>query len=353
MKRFYTIFVSLVLFFVLYSTTVAEESVFANNLTNYIVGDLQGQDNWLVTKYYPDTLGTARIAKENDDTFIEIISNDTVLLNHTRTPVNAGEMRFKMRHSKAGIFYLFAQTSDAGGQLLFSIQFAPLRGILLEESNRQTTLLPNYTENQWYSFVIDFDNSKGAHGLFTVKIDDVAYGEFEYTYSESTLFDFAQVTLGSENNGETSISGFSFFDTTSALIATSTASSTVTDALRQLSISLSTSSISSNLDNGLIVTTTFDGVADVVVQPVDATTSSTSTSEADDAQTRSNSLSDIIMNIVESVIEVFIPVEVTPEEIISVPPREPLTQDNQPSENKVQSSISEDETISEITTAEF
>jgi hypothetical protein len=350
--------------------TQAQESIFSNPPDSFTLGDLSGQDNWTITKpdpNAPDSIQISTAEPATTEKFIEIINDNSIFANQSRTPLNSGVFEFKVRHNKSGLFYLYAQTSDNGGQLLFSIQFTEAKGILLEKAEKQITLLPDYNSDQWYWFTIDFDNTRGDNGTFTLQIDGQNLGEYEYVESESELFDLAQITIGSESAGKRSISGF--VDTFSSLppVATSTAS----DALLQLSISLSSTSISSNLENGLIVTATLDGIAGVATSSILVIEAATSTdseivsgtsTEADE----DSSVGDFIMDIVEGVIEIFTPEENPPEETIIVEPLEVETEDLPPSppeetptdepvpENEVESSISTEEaTNNEITTATF
>lgn len=127
-------------------------------------------------------------------------------------------------------------------------------------------------------------------------------------------------------------------------ITYTTASSSASDTLKQLSISLSATSITSNLEDGQMVTAILDGIS--------APTKSTETSEV----TEDSSIGEFLLDIVDSVIEIFIPndpVEPTPEEPAMETLIEPVAPDAQPTENEIQSSIFEDEKNSEITTSEF
>ncbi len=347
MKKLFFIF--LILLLTVIHSTQAEALVFVDTFDSFTLGDLSGQGGWAVTKYYTDTLGTVKVTASDvapEEKYVEIINNDSIIFSRISTPSDAGVLQFKMRHSKSGLFYLYAQTSDAGGQLLFSIQFTQSNGILLEEAGKQTTLLSDYNPNQWYSFSIDFDNTKGDRGKFTIQIDGVDYGERSYVDSESELFDFAQISLGSESDGATSVSAFDNFIST--MLATTTATTAPTsDMLRQLSISLSTTSITSNLDNGLIVTATLDGIASI------ATTTATVTTEVV-TEPQETFIGEFITDIIENVIEIFVPSEPTEEEVIVAPQTEPeITEDNQELENAIQSSVSSDVTTDETVTTTF
>ncbi len=265
--------------------------------------------NWTTTKTDPEAYATVTESIVNPllgEKLIEIVNEGSISTTRTFEPQHSGRLTFSVKHDKSGLLYIFAQTSDNGGQLLFSLQFTESQGILLEESDRQITLLPEYTANQWYEFVIDFDNSRGDHGLFVVSIDGTLYGEYEYVKSESALFDLAQITIGGESSGQTSVSTVtdSFFTQSEILTTTP-----VSDALLQLSISLSSTSISSDLDNELIVTATFDGIAEIATSSAsDIGSIPSSASEASSPNEPSivSSVSSFFREVIESVIDIFI-----------------------------------------------
>ncbi|MFM2339689.1 MAG: hypothetical protein RLZZ360_325 [Candidatus Parcubacteria bacterium] len=140
----------------------------------------------------------------------------------------------------------------------------------------------------------------------------------------------------------------------------------VSEELRLLSINLSSTSISSDLDNGLIVTASLDGIPSVVL----ASDSTSSTATATDSTPESSSpIKDFFADVVETVVGLFTepdtpppPTEtVTPPE--SVPPPvtpsdlEPTTTNDTPSPSfldTVQSFISTDVTTpDDVTTASF
>jgi hypothetical protein len=327
--------------------TIQAEGLFSpDSFTSYSLGDLHGQSNWQLTKYEEASLGDVDIVTSDTDTFAEITNNKSLLISKSDTPRDAGILEFNMRHNRVGLFYVYAQTSDNGGQLLFSIQFTPTGGILLEQSDKQIVLLSDYTADQWYRFTIDFDRSRGQNGTFILAIDDTTYGEYAYVHSESATFDLAQITFGSESTGQTAISGF-----TNAFSSTAASdTSTVSDALLELSISLSSTSISSNLDNGLIVTASLDGVASIATSSVfniSTTTASTSEPEKD------STVGSFILDIIESVIDVFIPEEEIPAEPLPPQePQEPAPIEEPPTEtlpeNAVSSSTPTEEAIIEI-----
>ena len=135
----------------------------------------------------------------------------------------------------------------------------------------------------------------------------------------------------------------------------------VSDALLQLSISLSSTSISSNLENGLIVTASLDNIVSI------ATTSmATQTNEV--SETKENPPpSSFIQNIIESIIEIFTDPIPTPAEPVTpqaessptfeaapeVPPHD-ITATSSPVENEIQSPVVQDEVITnDITTTTF
>lgn len=162
-----------------------------------------------------------------------------------------------------------------------------------------------------------------------------------------------------------------------------TDNSTTSEALLLLSIRLSSTSISSNLDNGLIVTATLDGIASIATSSVSATDTTTST-ETEISTTTENdedsTVGSFIMNIVDSIIDIFTPEETTvteeptqsetersepaqsettPTESIPSEPSPKLPTVETPTsesvkENEVQSSISAEDIINdEIITTEF
>lgn len=201
---------SLVLVFSTVNSVSANEWTFTDNFESRNLGDLNGQGGWAVTNYYGNSNNTVNVSTTDSDLgtkHVEITNHDSIIVTHDITPINTGIFQLRMRHNKSGLFYFYALASDAGGQLLFSIQFTESNGILLEKANKQIALLPDYNANQWYLFTIDFDNNRGAKGTFKIKIDDGSYGEYEYVHSESAVFDFAQMVFGSDSNG-TAISAF-------------------------------------------------------------------------------------------------------------------------------------------------
>ncbi len=378
MKKNFTL-IFLIALFGVFSATQAQE-LFSEPIDSLPLGDLAEQANWSVTKHMTEAYGTMRISASDlapDEKFIEIVNDNSMLASQTRPPLNAGIFEFKAKHNKSGLFYLYAQTSDNGGQLLFSIQFTEAKGILLEKADKQITLLPDYNSDQWYWFTIDFDNARGDNGTFTLQIDGQNLGEYEYVESESELFDLAQITIGSESAGKTAISGFA--DTFSVPVPAAT--STVSDALLLLSISLSSTSISSNLENGLIVTATLDGIAGVATSSItDTATSAEAAIEISSSTTEAegSTVGSFIMDIIDSVIEIFSPEDETatsteptlpePTEATSTPvetipiPVEPVIEvpvEDTPlaepaPENEIQSSVStEDVTNNETITTEF
>lgn len=134
-------------------------------------------------------------------------------------------------------------------------------------------------------------------------------------------------------------------ETSNTLVATTIpTTSSASDALKKLSIDLSATSITSSLEDDQMVTATLDGIS--------APTTSTGTLETGE----SPSVGKFLLNIVESVIEIFIPDEPTEpmlEETTLEPLAEPVTEDNQPSESAIQSSIVVEETSNDTTTSEF
>ncbi len=211
-KNFILAAFSLILIFFSANSALANDWTFADNFGSYNPGDLGEQGGWAVTNYYGhsnDTINVSATDLSEGTKYVEITNHNSEIVTHDITPVNVGIFQFRMRHNKSGLFYFYALTSDQGGQLLFSIQFTESRGILLEEADKQITLLPDYNANQWYLFTIDFDNSRGEHGTFKIKIDDGDYSEYPYVNSESAIFDFAQMVFGSDSTNETAISAFS------------------------------------------------------------------------------------------------------------------------------------------------
>lgn len=219
---FVTTVFSLVLIFSAPNFASANDWTFRDTFESHNQGDLDGQGGWKVTNYYANPNDAVDVVTTDTDEgtkYVEIKNQDSIITTHDIVPVDAGIFQFRMRHNKSGLFYFYALTSDAGGQLLFSIQFTESDGIRLEEASKQITLLPDYNADQWYLFTIDFDSTRGARGTFKIKIDDGSYSEYEYVNSESALFDFAQMVFGSESNG-TAISAFG--DIQSSPIATTT-----------------------------------------------------------------------------------------------------------------------------------
>lgn len=201
---------SLVLVFFVVNIASANGWTFADDFGSRSLGDLIAQDGWAITNYYGNPSNTVKITEASSGATtkdIEITNSDSLAVTRDIVPTDAGIFQFRMRHNKSGIFYFYALTSDAGGQLLFSIQFTETRGVLLEEGSEQVTLLPDYNANQWYLFTIDFDRNRGERGTIKIKIDDGSYSEYGYVNSESAVFDFAQMVFGSESKG-TAISAF-------------------------------------------------------------------------------------------------------------------------------------------------
>lgn len=378
MPRVLTVILSIALLS-LVSTTKAETELSSAPTAAPVELTSADTSDWSVTNPDATKDDVLRVATADvlpDAEYLEVTTDSSVFASYTNTPLTSGTLEFKAKHNQAGLFYIYAQTSDNGNQLLFSIQFTESDGILLEESDQQITLLPDYIKDEWYTFSIDFDNTRGTRGTFKVTIDGTYIGEYEYVKSESSIFDLAQITIGSESTGETSVSGFA--DSFSTML--NKTPSTVSDALLLLSISLSSTSISSNLDNGLIVTASLDGIASVATSSAYATataTSEVSLSSSTEEDTGSG-LGTFISGIIESVIDLFTPgdtspteaapeeeTEVTattsPEELNEPLPTEPESvpaevtpePEPEPEQSAVESSLSADETSHDITTTTF
>lgn len=264
------------------ATSPANEWTFTDSFESRNLGDLNGQGGWAVTNYNEDDNNTVNVSTANPAAgtkSVEITNTDSIIVTRDITPINAGVFQFRMRHNKSGLFYFYALTSDVGGQLLFSIQFTESNGILLEETNKQITLLPDYNADQWYLFTIDFDNKRGEKGAFQIKIDDGNYSEYEYVNSESALFDFAQMVFGSESNG-TAISAFGEITSVTPIISTltvpidDTATSTITTVDID-GLSIVTSSTDTSTDIPTTETTNADQLANVI-SALDDTVSATS-----------------------------------------------------------------------------
>ena len=261
---------SLVLIFFSVNVASANEWTFADSFESYNLGDLNREGGWAVTNYYGNSNNTVNVSTANPAAgtkSVEITNTDSLIVTHDITPVNAGIFQLRMRHNKSGLFYFYALTSDAGGQLLFSIQFTESKGILLEEAGEQITLLPDYNADQWYLFTIDFDNSRGEKGTFKIKIDDGSYSEHEYVNSESAIFDFAQMVFGSDSDG-TAISAFGDIQSM-PIISTltdpidDTATSTITTVDID-GLSIVTSSTDTSTDISTTETTNADQLANVI-----------------------------------------------------------------------------------------
>ncbi len=262
---------SLVLVFFTTNFASANDWTFTDSFESYNLGDLDGRDGWKVTNYYgdPDNAVSVSTADPSEGTqYVEITNTDSIIVTRDITPINAGVFQLRMRHNKSGLFYFYALTSDVGGQLLFSIQFTESNGILLEETNKQITLLPDYNADQWYLFTIDFDNKRGEKGAFQIKIDDGNYSEYEYVNSESALFDFAQMVFGSESNG-TAISAFGEIASVTPIISTLTVpiDDTATSTITTVDIdgtSIVTTSTDTSTDISTTETTNTDQLANVI-----------------------------------------------------------------------------------------
>jgi len=270
MKKLFTTFLfSLVLVFVATNVASANEWTFTDSFESHGLGDLNEQGGWAVTNYNgndDNTVNVSTIDPYEETKYVEITNTDSLIVTRDITPINAGIFQFRMRHNKSGLFYFYALTSDQGGQLLFSIQFTESNGILLEEADKQVTLLSDYNADQWYLFTIDFDNSRGERGTFKIKIDDGSYSEYEYVNSESAIFDFAQIVFGSDSNG-TAISAFGdikstpIIDTLIADIDTATSTITTVDID---GLSIVTSSTDTSTDIPTTETTNADQLANVI-----------------------------------------------------------------------------------------
>lgn len=121
------------------------------------------------------------------------------------------------------------------------------------------------------------------------------------------------------------------------------ATSTATDALRQLSISLSTTSITANLDDGLIVVASLDGNPQ-------APTSSSSTETEAEADT-GTSVGQFLLDIAKTVVDIFTGGTDTTSPPTEAPLLEP--QDSVPVENTVPSSVQADTENNDVTTTTF
>ena len=349
LKKTWVLFFLLPLFIVI-PIVQAQEFFYLGNFNSYTPGPLQDQDNWQVTKYQNDEVGGVNVTTSGTtttDKFVEIINKKSLIVTKSGSPVNSGSLNFKIRHNKTGLFYFYAQTSDKGGQLLFSIQFTPDNGIILEQADSAITLLPEYNADQWYVFSIDFDNNKGGRGAFTLSIDGTEFGEYAYVKSQSDLFDLAQLTFGSDSAGEEAISAF---DSTTLLIP-ATITSTVSTDLLLLSITLSSTSISSDLDNGLIVTASLDRIASLATSSASDIAIPTSTPEGIDD---SSIVGSFIKEIIENVINIFTAEEETPIITTTEPTLEKPSSnhylDKLIEENEVESSVSKKESTPEIIT---
>ena len=206
-KNFILAAFSLILIFSAMNFVSANDWTFKDSFESYNLGDLNGEGGWAVTNYYGNSDNPASVSTTDTSggaKYVEITNHGSLIITHDITPVNTGIFQLRMRHNKSGLFYFYALTSDLGGQLLWSIQFTESNGILLEQGDKQITLLGDYNANQWYLFTIDFDNNLGhigEKGTFKIKIDDGNYNEYQYVNSESQIFDFAQMVFGSESNG--------------------------------------------------------------------------------------------------------------------------------------------------------
>ncbi len=285
MKKFLSTFLfSLVLIFFTTNFASANDWTFKDSFESYELGNLNNEGGWAVTNYYGksnDTVHVSATDPSEGTRYVEITNHDSIIVTHDITPIDAGIFQLRMRHNKSGLFYFYALTSDQGGQLLFSIQFTESNGILLEEADKQITLLPDYNADQWYLFTIDFDNSRGGRGTFKIKIDDGNYSEYEYVNSESTLFDFGQMVFGSDSDG-TAISAFSDIKSTpiiSTLTAdlNETATSSVTtvdiDGTSIVTTSNATSTVSTestNTPDSSIATSAEEQTAAVIVSDTNA-----------------------------------------------------------------------------------
>ena len=102
-------------------------------------------------------------------------------------------------------------------------------------------------------------------------------------------------------------------DTSLVLQTENTATATVSTSLKQLSIALATTSITANLDEGYIVTATFDSAPEAINESLEATSATTTVIES--------SIGGFIMNIVESVIDAILPEPEIPTEAIEPAPK--------------------------------
>lgn len=297
MKKLFTTFLFLTFFAP--SFVSANEWTFADDFESYAPGAINGQGDWAVANYDGNSNDTVNISKTDPSEatqYAEITNTDSTIVTRDITPVNAGIYQFRMRHNKSGLFYFYALTSDAGGQLLFSIQFTESNSILLEEADKQTTLLPDYNANQWYLFTIDFDNSREERGTFKIKIDDGSYGEYEYVNSESAKFDFAQIVFGSVSDG-TAVSAFSDIKPTpiiDTLVAdiNDTATSTITTVDIDGTSIVTTSDVTGAVS---AETTNIDALANVISafdDTVSATSNDSSTTVGPEEQTDTVIVSD-------------------------------------------------------------
>lgn len=292
------------LILILFATNIAlaNEHEFIDSFESYKPGNLNEQGGWEVTNYHGDSRTTAHVAATNPDektNIVEIASRDSITVTRELTPADTGVFQFRMRHNKSGLFYFNALTSDAGGQLLFSIQFTESNGILLEKANEQIALLPDYNADQWYLFTIDFDNNRGERGTFKIKIDDGNYSEYEYVDSESVIFDFAQIVFGSESNEGTAISAFGGAPQAPAVVAEEI-----------IDENTATTSISADLNNGETVTASIDGVVVEETSPIAETETSLSQTAA--VVEADSGILDTVVETFLDIIGVNDPVETTP-----------------------------------------
>jgi hypothetical protein len=307
-------------------------STLVDDFESYNIGDIREGGEWSVTNYYGNVDNHANISTDLKESikYAELASEDAIVTARHIASADKGVLEFKMRHNKSGLFYFNALTSDAGGQLLFSIQFTESKGILLEQSDTQIALLPDYISNQWYSFTIDFDNTRGERGTLKIKIDDGKQEEYPYVSSESVIFDLSQIVFASENNGGRAVSAFVFDgapeEPTVATEEIPTENSTTT-------------SITADLNNAEISTLNIDGTA------VSENSSATDTNALSQTASASEADSGLLDTVVDTLLDVVGADPPAEEQPAPTPVSEVAPNEDNPASESVTGDVNNDATI--------
>lgn len=317
----------------LYFTSFHTYSVIAQNATSspmstdvdtYNPGRLNGQDGWS--------------SAWNSPTVQDAITFDGQTALQNKTDVGTASYKaFEDELFEAGVMSTKIRIDNntfSDNQDIFGLykgigeEFVALFRFGNNFDNRTNTLLlsiaesadvreiGSFSQGQWHKISVGWRRSDFS---LRVKIDDGTWSEW---FSSQTSWGSngplgMKVSLPNAATYGTfyqdDIASFAGYEEPAGNALVVATSSTATDALRLLSINLSTTSLTANLDDGKIVTATFDGIVEVPTTSSATDTSATTTPIATTTEaTGSGSLGSLIAGIVEYVVEIFTDSETEP-----------------------------------------